>query len=53
MRYHWSAEFGHPIQNLAAEDGLTPLPSWAPGAKLFADDGLVAEASPSSLVLLA
>ena len=25
------------------EDGLTPLPGWAPGAKAIADDGLVAE----------
>ena len=40
---HWSAEGGHPIQDLAAEDGLTPLPSWTPGAKGIADDGLVAE----------
>ena len=34
---------GHPIQDLTAEDGLTPLPSWTPGAKAIADDGLVAE----------
>ncbi len=40
---HWSAEGGHPIQDLTAEDGLTPLPSWTPGAKTIADDGLVAE----------
>ena len=40
---HWSAEGGHPIQDLTAEDGLTPLPSWTPGAKAIADDGLVAE----------
>ena len=40
---HWSAEGGHPIQDLAAEDGLTPLPSWTPDAKGIADDGLVAE----------
>ena len=40
---HWSAEGGHPIQDLAAEDGLTPLPSWTPGAKAISDDGLVAE----------
>ena len=39
----WSAEGGHPIQYLTAEDDLTPLPSWAPGAKTIADDGLVAE----------
>ena len=39
----WSAESGHPIQNLTAEDYLTPLPGWAPGAKAIADDGLVAE----------
>ena len=30
-------------QDLTAEDGLTPLPSWTPGAKAIADDGLVAE----------
>ena len=40
---HWSAEGGHPIQDLTAEDGLTPLPSWTPGAKAIADNGLVAE----------
>ena len=40
---HWSAEGGHPIEDLTAEDGLTPLPSWAPGAKAISDDGLVAE----------
>ena len=40
---HWSAEGGHPIQDLTAEDGLTPLPGWAPGAKAIADDGLIAE----------
>ena len=40
---HWSAEGGHPIQDLTAEDGLTPLPNWTPGAKAIADDGLVAE----------
>ena len=40
---HWSAEGGHPIQDLTAENGLTPLPSWTPGAKAIADDGLVAE----------
>ena len=39
----WSAESGHPIQDLTAEDGLTPLPSWAPGAKTSSDDGLVSE----------
>ena len=42
---HWSTEGGHPIQDLTAEDGLTPLPGWAPGAKAIADDGLVAEES--------
>ena len=31
------------FQDLAAEDGLTPLPSWTPGAKAITDDGLVAE----------
>ena len=40
---HGSAEGGHSIQDLTAEDGLTPLPSWAPGAKAISDDGLVAE----------
>ena len=40
---HWSAEGGHPIQDLTAEDDLTPLPGWAPGAKTISDDGLVAE----------
>ena len=40
---HWSAEGDHPIEDLTAEDGLTPLPSWAPGAKAISDDGLVAE----------
>ena len=27
----WSAKGGHPIQDLTAEDDLTPLPGWAPG----------------------
>ena len=40
---HWWAEGGHPIEDLTAEDGLTSLPSWTPGAKAIADDGLVAE----------
>ena len=40
---HWSAKGGHPIEDFAAEDYLTPLPGWAPGAKAIADDGLVAE----------
>ena len=40
---HWSAELGHPIEDLTAEDDLTPLPGWAPGAKTIADDGLVSE----------
>ena len=44
---------GHPIEDLTAEDDLTPLPSWTPGAKALGDDGLVAEASPSSRVLFA
>ena len=39
----WSAEGGHPIQDLTAEDDLTPLPGWAPGAKAISDDGFVAE----------
>ena len=38
-----SAEGGHPIEDLTAEDDLTPLASWTPGAKASADDGLVAE----------
>ena len=40
---HWSAEGGHPIEDFAAEDHLTPLPGWAPGAKAISDDGFVAE----------
>ena len=40
---HWSAEGGHPIQDLTAEDGLTPLSGWTAGAKAISDDGLVAE----------
>ena len=40
---HWSAEGGHPIQDLIAEDDLTPLPGWTPGAKAISDDGRVAE----------
>ena len=40
---HWSTEGGHPIENLTANDGLTPLPSWTPGAKAIADDGLGSE----------
>ena len=40
---HWSAESGHPIEDLTAEDDFTPLPGWAPGAKTSSDDGLVAE----------
>ena len=40
---HWSAEGGHPIEDLTAEDDLAPLPGWAPGAKTISDDGLVAE----------
>ena len=40
---HWSAEGGHPIEDFAAEDYLTPLPGWAPGAKAISDDGLVSE----------
>ena len=39
----WSAKGGHPIQDPTAEDDLTPLPGWAPGAKTISDDGLVAE----------
>ena len=39
----WLAEGGHPIQDLTAEDDLTPLPSWAPGAKAISNDGRVAE----------
>ncbi len=40
---HWSSEGGHPIQDRTAEDDLTPLPGWTPGAKAIADDGRVAE----------
>ena len=40
---HGSAEGGHPIEDLTAEDDLTPLPSWAPGAKALSDDGRVSE----------
>ena len=40
---HWSAEGGHPIEDFAAEDHLTPLPGWAPGAKAISDDGFVSE----------
>ena len=32
------SEVGHPVQNLAAEEGLTPLPSWTPGSKTVAKD---------------
>ena len=42
-RRRWSAKGGHPIQDLTAEDDLTPLPGWAPGAKTSSDDGRVAE----------
>ena len=40
---HWPAEGGHPIEDLTAEDDLTPLPGWTPGAKAISDDGLVSE----------
>ena len=40
---HWSAEGGHPIEDLTAEDDLTPLPGWAPGAKTISDDGFLSE----------
>ena len=40
---HWSAEIGYPIEDLTAEDDLTPLPGWAPGAKTISDDGLVSK----------
>ena len=43
MTTDWSAELGHPIEDLTAEDDLTPLPRWTPGAQTIADDGLVAE----------
>ena len=39
----WSAEVGHPIEGLTAEDDLTPLPSWAPDAKIISDDGRVSK----------
>ena len=31
---HWSAEGGHPIEDLTAEDDLTHLPSWTPASAL-------------------
>ena len=40
---HGSAESGHPIEDLTAEDDFTPLPGWAPGAKTSSDDGRVAK----------
>ena len=40
---HWSAEGGHSIEDFTAENGLTPLPGWAPGAKAISDDGFVSE----------
>ena len=40
---HWSAEGGHPIEDLTAEDDLTPLPGWAPGPEVISDNGLVSE----------
>ena len=40
---HWSAEGGHPIEDLTAEDDLTPLPGWAPGPEAISDNGLVSE----------
>ncbi len=39
----WPAKVGHPIQDLATEDGLTPLPGWTPGSKAISDDRLVSE----------
>ena len=33
----------NPIEDFAAEDHLTPLPGWAPGAKAISDDGFVSE----------
>ena len=40
---HGSAEGGHPIEDFAAEDYLTPLPGWVPGAQAISDDGFVSE----------
>ena len=40
---HGSAEGGHPIEDLTAEDDLTPLPGWAPGPEAISDNGLVSE----------
>ena len=40
---HWSAEGGHPIEDLTAEDDLTPLPGWPPGPEAISDNGLVSE----------
>ena len=39
----WSAEGGHSIQDLTAQDDLTPLSSWTPGAQTIADDGRVSK----------
>ena len=48
---HGAADLGHPIQDLTAEDNLTPLPRWTPGAKAIANDGRVAEARVLHLAL--
>ena len=48
---HGTADLGHPIQDLTAEDNLTPLPRWTPGAKAIANDGRVAEARVLHLAL--
>ena len=40
---HWSTESRHPIEDLTAEDDLTPLPGWAQGTEAIADDGLVSK----------
>ena len=39
----WSADGGHPIQDLTAEDDLTSLPGWPQGPEAISDDGRVAE----------
>ncbi len=40
---HGSAEGGHPIEDLTAEDDLTPLPGWPPGPEASSENGRVSE----------
>ena len=40
---HRTAEIGHPVQDLAAEDSLARLPGWAPASQATAEDRLVPE----------